>query len=173
MDINPEDMVQWRSGGFAALKKSKSEASVRALHPIVEEMKKFYPTLAAGKRGTKDFMPMAVKRPLDKPVSKQQEIDEIACLEQSKINLALLANEIEKSSASAMEPLDVSRLHQEALGSLVDKAKYRMQLEGVPRDQQQLVIDEMLGVIEEKRANLTSDPDADDAAAGSVTDPMV
>jgi len=46
-----------------------------------------------------------------------------------------------------LEPLDEGKLRAEATRGLMDKAKYRMRMEGLSKDQQDLVLAEFPGVL--------------------------
>mmetsp|Transcript_83005 Transcript_83005/g.231668 ORF Transcript_83005/g.231668 Transcript_83005/m.231668 type:complete len:547 (-) Transcript_83005:257-1897(-) len=148
-DLNPEDAVQWRSGGFAPLKKSRSATAVQpALHPVVEERKKYYPELSGKSRKRRTVLPLAVRKP--EPVSTRDDSDEYQRLCRGKVQLAAVAQNLENTTSAVFEPLDTEKMKKEAVESLVDKAKAQMKMEGVAPGQQDRVLSEMLGVLKEQ-----------------------
>jgi len=161
MDINGEDAVQWRSGGFALLKKSRSAPAVRQLHPAVEQTKKTYGTLAKGKRDKSTHMPMCVRRPLE-PIPTHESSEEVGHLGRGKMNLSMIHQHLEHHTASVLEPLDEKKLAREALEGLAAKARDRMQREGVGPAQQDLVIREMLAVLEDKQGKKRQNTSVED-----------
>jgi len=148
-DTDPaEGVVQWRSGGFTSIKKSKSTGAIRSEHPSVLETKKTYPKLAGRNRDNSTFLPMASRR--SESLSTHDNSEEYQRLCHGKWQMKAVAEGLQNLTAAALEPLDEVRLREEAILGLRDKAKERMRLEGVSRDQQEQVIAEMLGVLEEK-----------------------
>eukprot|EP00927_Polykrikos_kofoidii_P072292 TRINITY_DN68428_c0_g1_i1.p1 TRINITY_DN68428_c0_g1~~TRINITY_DN68428_c0_g1_i1.p1 ORF type:complete len:539 (-),score=70.29 TRINITY_DN68428_c0_g1_i1:239-1855(-) len=149
LDINPEDQVQWRAGGFAPLAKSRSTGSLAPkTNPSMEETKKSYPQLSGKKRERSTFLPMTVRKSED--ISTRDNSDEFTVLRRGHVQLAALAEGIHQMTSAALEPLDLERLKQSASECLKDKANYRMETEGVAKTHQPLVIAEMKGVLAEK-----------------------
>lgn len=144
----PEAEVEWKAGGFASLKRSKSAAPPRPEHPSVKEAAKCYPKLQRNQRHKSQFLPMASRR--SESVFTHSTSDENDRLRCGKWHLGVLATGIERATAAALEPLDEERLKREAMKGLQDKAKERMRLEGVSRAQQQAVLEEMRGVLIEQ-----------------------
>jgi len=143
----PGETVQWRSGGFAALRKAKSAPVIeKPEHPAVAETMGHYQALSK-KYGRKDktYLPLATKRP--EIVRTHTKSNEYTTLQNKKWELGALAAEIMAQTAATMEPLDEGKLRNEATKGLMDKAKFRMRMEGLAKDQQDLVLAELPGVL--------------------------
>lgn len=168
----PGETVQWRSGGFAALHKVRSSPVIsQREHPCVEQCMQHYPSLSR-KHGRQDktFMPMASKRPeIVKTHSKSVDCRQF---HRQKWQLGALAAEIKATTDATLEPLDEAKLREEATKGLIDKAKFKMRMEGLGKEQQDLVLAELPGVL--------SSPHAEDAVfgaepglAGEISGPFV
>lgn len=144
-----EEEVEWKAGGFSALKKSRSTGSVRRKeHPSVQEASKCYPKLQRGHRGGSQFLPMASRR--SENVSTHESCAESNHLNRGKWHLGALAADLHKVHQSVLEPLDEEKLKMEAMRGLQAKAMERMRLEGVGKKQQQSILREMDGVLTEQ-----------------------
>jgi hypothetical protein len=143
----PGETVQWRSGGFAALRKVKSSPVIeRKEHPAVDCVKHHYKALSKKHgRSDKTFAPWAHRRP--EVVKCSSHSGEYKNLQRTKWKLGSLAAEITSAAAATMEPLDEAKLREEATRGLMDKAKFRMRMEGLAKDQQDLVLAELPGVL--------------------------
>jgi len=141
------EAVQWKSGGFTTLKKSRSTGAVKAEHPSVEEAAKFYPMLARKHRGTgaSSFLPMASRRSETIPTGDTSE--EYQRLQRSKWQLNACVQSLAQATSQALEPLDLEKLREEAMTGLRDKATYRMKLEGVPKGHHNMVLAEMASIL--------------------------
>eukprot|EP00929_Paragymnodinium_shiwhaense_P113967 TRINITY_DN82277_c0_g1_i1.p1 TRINITY_DN82277_c0_g1~~TRINITY_DN82277_c0_g1_i1.p1 ORF type:complete len:527 (-),score=137.91 TRINITY_DN82277_c0_g1_i1:110-1690(-) len=142
MDKNPEDVVQWRPGGFEPLKKSRSSPSVvqtqqHLQRQDLEEVKKTYPGLCF--RG----------KPKPSDVSTQETSNEYVKIRRGQVQLKAVSDGIHAVTSSLLEPLDLDKLKREAQETLIDKARNRLDAQGVAREKQELVIAEMLGVMNE------------------------
>jgi hypothetical protein len=145
------DGVQWKSGGFASLKKSRSTGNVRSIpdmHPNVEQASKFYISMARKNgRGDNIFLPGSSRR--SENILTHENCEAFQRLARGKYQLKAVAEGIQSATAAALEPLDTEKLRSQAMIRLRDKARERMRLEGVSEDQQDLVLQEMHGVLEE------------------------
>jgi len=171
--LDEDSAVQWRFGGFSQLKRNKSEGILRpAEHPHVEGAKRQYESLSRDGRGVKTFLPMASGRTESVPVSVSTSSLEFQRLEQGKWQLKVLAESIKAAGSSVLEPLDEDKLKRDAMAALRDKARERMRLEGVAREQQEIVLGEMLSVLEEhsKSSMHTGGPLHGDALGALVED---
>lgn len=142
------DVVQWKSGGFSVLKKSRSTGHVKQpMHPSMEAMKQFYPNLSRKyQRNEHIFLPMASRR--SESVPTHNSCDEYQRLQRGKWQLKAYADGIVNFAAAALEPLDEERLKAEAMVGIRDKALDRLAMEGVQMKQRDLVlqqIDALLG----------------------------
>jgi len=146
----PESQVEWRAGGFASLKKTRSSSSPQQKpeHPLVREAAKCYPMLQRKHRSASSFLPMASRR--SESVGTHATSEECERLRCGKWQLGALANGLHQATAAALEPLDVDKLKRDAIKVLELKAKERMSLEGVSRAKQQVVLEEMRSVMHEK-----------------------
>jgi len=149
----PGETVRWQSGGFAALRKAKSSPVIqRQEHPCVEEMSHHYPTLAKRNgRKEKTWIPLAHRRP--EIVKCYAKAPDYQTLQKKKWELGEITAGISVAASIAMEPLDVEKLREEATKGLMDKAKFRMRMEGLSEDQQKLVLAELPGVLLEKTSS--------------------
>uniref|UniRef100_A0A7S4VTD7 Uncharacterized protein n=1 Tax=Alexandrium monilatum TaxID=311494 RepID=A0A7S4VTD7_9DINO len=160
IDEEGEEVVHWKAGGFTSLKKVRSAPSVgKQDHPFVENARRHYPLLAAKNReGAASFRPMASRKA--ETVSTHELSEEHQRLRGGKWKLAAVAEGIQNGMAAALEPLDLDKLKQGAMEGLRDKAKARMRLEGVSREQQSLVLEELSSVLEDHKqaSRLRKDP---------------
>jgi len=143
--------VQWRSGGFSSLKKSKSTSAVRApeIDSVVEQgVGKSYPPLAKNRRTNSTFLPMSSRR--TEQVYTRHSSEENQRLGHSKWKINKLMEGIQNATTAALEPLDVDKLKQHAMKGLRDKAINRMKLQGVSRDQQEVILEEMNSLLQER-----------------------
>jgi hypothetical protein len=144
----PDDEVQWRSGGFPSMKKAKSAGAIakEQEHPGVVEMHKYY-AMMSKHHGRKDnaFIPNAHRRP--EPVRTHSQSDEYQRLQRKKWELKQVTERIRTLTVAALEPLDEQKLKLEASQGLMDKAKFRMRMEGLSQEQQDLVLGEMPNVL--------------------------
>merc|ERR1719498_1667548 len=145
----PGETVQWRSGGFASLQKVKSSPVIdRREHPSVEQCMKHYPSLSKlHGRSDKTFMPLASRRP--EIVKTHKKSPDCQRFHKKKWELGAIAAEIKATTDATLEPLDVAKLKEEATKGLIDKAKFKMRMEGLGKDQQDLVLAELPGVLHE------------------------
>jgi len=144
----PEAQVEWKAGGFATIKRSKSAAVIKAEHPSVREAAKCYPMLQKRHRSSSQFLPMTVKRIDSVPTHEgSEECDRLRC---GKWYLGSLAAGLQKATDAALEVLDEEKLKRDAIRGLSDKAKERMRLEGVSYSQQQLILHEMRDILQEQ-----------------------
>lgn len=154
----PGETVQWRSGGFAPLRKVRSTgAIVKREHPAVEEINKHYPVLSKFHgREDKTFTPMATRKPC--PVvyddrERQQNFAkrqrEHSHLQSKKALLDHVVDNIEAAASIALEPLDEDKLKEDAALGLIDKAKFRMRMEGLATGLQDSVLAEFPRVLRE------------------------
>lgn len=152
----PDDdsIVQWRSGGFSLLKKSRSAGAIRVPEidsTVLEGVGRFYPPLAQKhQRANSQFLPMSSRR--TESVRTREASEENQRLGQSKWKLAKVLEGIETATNAALEPLDVEKLKETAMKGLRDKAINRMKLQGVSKDQQEVILEEMDALLRE-RAN--------------------
>ncbi|CAE7715733.1 unnamed protein product [Symbiodinium sp. CCMP2456] len=149
----PDDdgVVHWRSGGFS-IKKSRSTAGVRAPEverEVLEGVGKFYPPLAQKhQRCNSQFLPMSSRR--TESVRTRGASEENQRLGQSKWKLSKALEGIQNATNAALEPLDVDKLKQHAMKGLRDKAINRMKLQGVSKDQQEVILEEMDALLRER-----------------------
>eukprot|EP00931_Biecheleriopsis_adriatica_P089096 TRINITY_DN6327_c0_g2_i1.p1 TRINITY_DN6327_c0_g2~~TRINITY_DN6327_c0_g2_i1.p1 ORF type:complete len:558 (+),score=100.31 TRINITY_DN6327_c0_g2_i1:61-1734(+) len=145
-----EDEVQWRSGGFSSLKKSRSVTAVRAdIDDVVAQgVGKSYPPLQRKKRSNSTFLPMSSRR--TEKIKTYGASQESQRLGHSKWKLSKVCEGIQNAAAAAMEPLDVDKLKRDAMTGLRDKALTRMKLQGVSRGQQEVILEEMNALLQEK-----------------------
>jgi hypothetical protein len=146
-----EETVQWKSGGFAAIRKSRSGPAIQRQleHPSVAQARKSYPLLAGRGRDASAARHGASKA--SDSVSTHEVSEENQRLRRGKWELAALADRATAVTAEVLEPLDVDRLKKGALAALQDKAQERMKLEGVPSWQINQVLKEMPAVLNEHR----------------------
>lgn len=157
----PGDTVQWRSGGFALHGKSKSSPVLvkKKEHPAMEEMMSHFPALAkVNGRHDKTFVPMACKRP--EIVKTHSKCPEYQCLQRKKWEMNAINEGIISSTVAALEPLDEEGLRERATEGLIDKAKFRMRMEGLSKEQQELVLAELPGVLHESTNSEENSPQA-------------
>jgi hypothetical protein len=143
----PGEDVQWRSGGFPLMKKAKSAGSIKEQeHPLIEEMQKHY-AMMSKHHGRKDktFIPNAHRRP--EVVKTNSKSEEYQKLQRRKWELKQVTEKIRSLTVAALEPLDEEKLKLEASQGLMDKAKFRMRMEGLSKDQQDLVLAEFPNVL--------------------------
>ncbi|CAE8624465.1 unnamed protein product, partial [Polarella glacialis] len=142
--------VQWRSGGFSNLKKSRSASAIRGPkeHPSVEAMSHHYPKLSQKHRGNSTFLPMSSRR--SEKLATHDTSEENVRFESSKWKLKAVMEGIQNATAAVLEPLDVDKLKLNAMYSLRDKAVNRMKLQGVSREQQEVILEEMGSLMQER-----------------------
>jgi len=147
----PGETVQWRSGGFMALRKVKSSPVIEKKekeHPAVECTRVHYKAMSKKHgRSDKTFAPWAHRRP--EVVKCSSKSNEYKTLQRRKWELGSIAAEITAAAAATMEPLNEAKLREEATHGLMDKAKFRMRMEGLAKDQQELVLAELPAVLVE------------------------
>lgn len=156
----PRESVQWRTGGFSTLRRAVSAPGVsRAKNAAMEQTKGHYPSLSKhfGRHG-KTFTPMAPKRL--EIVKTHDSSLEYQNLQRSKWALGAIAANLGASTAAALETLDEQKLRDQAMFGLMDKAKFRMRMEGLAPDQQDLVLAELPGVLGEECQGYSQDPSA-------------
>lgn len=161
--------LQWQSGGFSVMKKSRSAGGVKFsdIDPLVEHgVGQFYPPLKAKERTNSAFLPMSTRR--TERVSTRNSSNEGQHLGHSKWKMGRLADNLQAATELALEPLDVDRLKRNAMKGLRDKAINRMKLQGVSREQQQVILEEMASLLQER----ASDPFLEEAAPTSMADFM-
>lgn len=171
------DAVQWKSGGFTSLKKSRSTGNVKVEHPSIEEAAKFYPMLARKHRsgvGPPIFQPMASRRSEVIPTGDTSE--EYQKLRRSKWQLNACVQGLAQATSLALEPLDVERLKGEAMSGLKDKALYRMKLQGVPKEHYNLVLSEMERILDSRshaRASEETFDEEEDDGTGDIFQDLI
>lgn len=161
--------LQWQSGGFSVMKKSRSAVGVKFsdIDPLVEHgVGQFYPPLKAKERANSAFLPMSSRR--TERVSTRNSSSEGRHLGHSKWKMGKLADNLQAATELALEPLDIERLKRNAMKGLRDKAINRMKLQGVSREQQQVILEEMASLLQER----ASDPFLEEAAPTSMADFM-
>merc|ERR1712216_14428 len=82
--------------------------------------------------------------------SKSREYN---ALQRNKWAVGAIAAEIKSTTAAALEPLDEQKLREIAMHGLMDKAKFRMRMEGLSAEQQELVLAEFPVVLAETTSN--------------------
>lgn len=161
----PGETVQWRSGGFAALRKAKSSPVIHKDHPAVEEMKqRFGPMSIKNGRKQTAFAPWAHRRP--EKVKTSSNSDDYVQLQRKKWELEQINKGIIAGAADVVEALDLEKLRTEATKGLMDKAKFKMRMEGLSKEQQNLIIAEFPGVL------LESVPDREAAEEEVFGEPL-
>lgn len=161
----PDDdgVVHWRSGGFS-IKKSRSTAGVRAPEverEVLEGVGRFYPPLAQKhQRCNSQFLPMSSRR--TESVRTRGASEENQRLGQSKWKLSKALEGIQNATNAALEPLDVDKLKQHAMKGLRDKAINRMKLQGVSKDQQEVILEEMDALLRERSERVKAQTDSQD-----------
>uniref|UniRef100_A0A7S1L030 Uncharacterized protein n=1 Tax=Alexandrium catenella TaxID=2925 RepID=A0A7S1L030_ALECA len=177
LDEADEGVVEWKSGGFTSLRKARSTGSLPKEHPSMQEARKFYPKLAARNRdGNASFRPMASRKA--EAFSTHRASDEHHRIRSGKWKLAAVADGLQQATAGALEKLDLDKLKMDAMEGLRDKAKAQMRLEGISKEQQSLVLEELSSVLEEhkqivraKRPSLApaAEPQAEDGPPAAAT----
>lgn len=162
----PPVAVQWRSGGFTDLRKSKSAGAIAMTpeHPALKETVNRYPMMSKKHRTPSTFLPLATRR--SELVRTHRRSEEVQHMERKKWELQALTNDITVTVAETMEPLNEEKLRQQAMQGLSDKARERMRLEGVSSDQQELVLAEIPRVYYESMSSVLpseSSPEKDAA----------
>lgn len=155
----PGETVQWRSGGFANLRKAKSSPVIsKAEHPAMQEMQKHFPPLSKFHgRHDKTFIPNASRRP--EIVKTHSKCPEYQCLQRKKWEIGAIAAQITAGSQAILEPLDEAMLREKATQGLMDKARFRMRMEGLAQEQQDLVLAELPAVLMESTSASNSPRD--------------
>jgi hypothetical protein len=164
----PGESAQWRTGGFSTLKRAKSAPGMQRnrLHPVVEETMAHYPALSKHHgRADRTFAPMASRR--FETINTSKRHSSYQSLQTKKWEIKAIAAALENSTALAMEPLDERRLREEATLGLMDKAEFRMRMEGLSAEQAELVLAEFPGVLAETDASPAPSP-----AASIFLDPL-
>jgi len=149
----PEEAVQWKTGGFPGLKKSRSAGSVRHVpeHPSVQAFAKFYPSLSRKhKRVSSTFLPMASKGSRSEAINTHDESEEYQRLCRGKWQLAAVAEGIKNATSAALEPLNLEKMKQQAMQGLLDKTHERMLLEGMSKEQRDRTMEEMKDLLEQQ-----------------------
>jgi len=146
-----EETVQWRSGGFAGIRKSRSGPAIQRQleHPSIAQARRSYPLLAG--RGRDASASRHGTSKANDSVYTHEMSEENQRLRRGKWELAALAERASVATAGVLEPLDVDKLKDDAMAALQNKAQERMKLEGVPRRQINQVLKEMPDVLEEHR----------------------
>jgi len=160
----PDDgIVQWRSGGFSLLKKSRSAGAVRVPEidsTVLEGVGKFYPPLAQKhQRANSQFLPMSSRR--SESVRTREASEENQRLGQSKWKLDKVLKGIENATKAALEPLDEENLKEKAMRGLRDKAINRMKLQGISKDQQEVILEEMDALLRARAESAKASGDMD------------
>lgn len=172
----PGETVQWRSGGFAGLHKVKSSPVIsRREHPSVEQCMQSYPSLSRlHGRQDKTFMPMTSKR--QEIIKTHPKSVDCKQFHRQKYQLGALAAEIKATTLATLEPLDEAKLREEATKGLMDKAKFKMRMEGLGKDQQDLVLAELPGVLQENASSAKAEDaffGGEPGLAGEMPGPFV
>lgn len=164
VEVPDEEAVKWMSGGFASIKKSKSTGTiVRAEHPSIREAKKFYPVLGLRSGRAHDtFLPNKATR--REPIYTHDGSRDYKRLARSKWQVKALQEGLRQATTSALQPLDLDKLKQDAVNALQSKARERMSMDGVSKDKQEQILGEMLGVLQEQSlvpnaTSMEADPD--------------
>jgi hypothetical protein len=162
----PGETAQWRSGGFAALRRPRSVPIIeKRLHPALEATMHNYPALSRfhGRRD-RTFTPMAIKRP--EIVKMNSNSREYEGLQRKKWMVGAIADEITAAASSVFEPLDEQKLRASAMHGLIDKAKFRMRMEGLAPEQQELVLKEFPQVFTD--STHANPPPSDSAVTSTI-----
>merc|ERR1712091_646913 len=93
---------------------------------------------------------MQVKK--NEAVSTHENSAEYQRLQRGKVHIAAISDNIKNATDRVLEPLDLDRLRQDAMDGIEAKARYRMSMEGVSKEQAELIISEMRNVLREKGA---------------------
>jgi len=152
------------------MKKSRSAGAVKFsdIDPLVENgAGQFYPPLKAQDRSNGAFLPMSTRR--TERVSTRNTSDEGQHIGRGKWKMGRIADSLQSATELALEPLDIERLKLNAMKGLRDKAINRMKLQGVSREQQVVILEEMASLLQER----TSDPSLEEPVSPtSVADFM-
>jgi hypothetical protein len=164
----PGQTVQWKSGGFSTLRKVKSTPTVQyRAHPTIAETMSHYPALSKTYgRHDKTFLPNASRRP--EVVKTHSKSTEYQNLQRKRWELGAIMSELNASTSGVMETLDEQKLRDEATVGLIDKAKFRLRMEGLSDEAQELVLAELPGVFAE---NIAPTPSPGLSQFSSVQDP--
>merc|ERR1719453_914642 len=93
-------------------------------------------------------------------------------LQRKKWELGAIAAHIQNTAANTLEPLDEGKLREEATRGLMDKAKFRMRMEGLSKEQQELVLSEFPAVLQETMQTGTEPKDAEPSSSVSAPEPL-
>jgi len=77
-----------------------------------------------------------------------------------------IADEITAAASSVFEPLDEQKLRASAMHGLIDKAKFRMRMEGLAPEQQELVLNEFPQVFAD--STHANPPPSDSAVTSTI-----
>jgi len=145
-----DDPVQWRSGGFSGVRKSKSSSALASSppeHPCVENAMRQYPALARKDRDGSTFLPMSSKR--SEPICTHDVSSQCKRLQRKKWELAAVAESIQSVATGVMEPLDEEKLKKDAMKGMLDKARERSTSQGISKDRQEILLREFSCAIEQ------------------------
>jgi hypothetical protein len=135
---------------------------IKQVNPAIEEFKRHYPVLHGQQKVKQSsFLPMQVKK--NEAVATHENSAEYQRLQRGKVHVAAISDHIKTATDGVLEPLDLDRLRQDAMDGIEAKARYRMRMEGVSQEQEELIIAEMRSVLEEKGATGVKGTDASTA----------
>lgn len=170
----PGESMKWKAGGFKSLQRAQSAPGMQRAreHPAVEETRGHYPALSRFHgRKDKTFAPMAVKRP--ETVNTHRRSNAYQSLQRKKWEIGAIAAALEATTSGVMETLNEQALREDATCGLMDKAKFRMRMEGLSKEQQDLVLSEFPVVVQETAApGCLLDPSMPFSAVTSLRDPL-
>jgi hypothetical protein len=156
-EIKEDGHVEWKSGGFQALRKVRSLPQAKPEHPCVTEALKKYPKYAAiNGRKQSEFLPNAARR--SEVVQTHDNSAEYQRLQRGKWHLNNAIEGVQKGFHTVLMPLDEHKLKEDAKRALQDKAIERMRLEGVSKQQQEALLAEMSTAFEERLSMSTATP---------------
>lgn len=171
----PDPAVEWRSGGFAAaVRKTKSVGVLRpplVEHVSVQEARERYKPMTRRHRSHSAVLPNASRKNNGHvPVSVRDDSKEYMRLKSGKAQLSAVLDSLQSVTIAALEPLDEEKLKSDALAGLKDKASERMRLEGVAEYQQQMVLDELPQILEERQKKHKPSQSKEDVSAFAESD---
>lgn len=149
-DVPDDEAVQWVSGGFAGMRKSRSTGTLsKGERPPMHEAKRFYPAVSRrGGRAHDAFLPEGRRR--CDPVCTHDGASAYKRLVRGKWQMKTISEGLRQATDAALMPLDLEKLKHDAVHALANKALERMNLEGVAKGKQELIMNEMMEVLQEQ-----------------------
>merc|ERR1719162_1253583 len=112
------------------------------------EFRHAYPSLSRHHgRHDKTFLPNASRRP--EIVKTHKKSNEYETLQRKKWQLGTINAQLQAITAATLDTLDEPKMRDIATRGLLDKAKFRLRMEGMAEYQQDLVLAELPGVLYE------------------------